>query len=173
MDNFALLKYTIYCSISSFYRLISINSSYFCYRNFSDAEELLTKALTKTEEHFGLFISNSLLNFFFLSVCVFCFSSFLFCFDLLHSLLMNQSTGSHHPKVGVVLTCIGLMFRWKAMKERSSSLLVQEVSDIKNHNFDYFTILQYQMAEDLEKSNHYSVGFTQNLIVFLIFAGAF
>lgn len=86
---------------------------------------------------------------------------------------MNQSTGSHHPKVGVVLTCIGLMFRWKAMKERSSSLLVQEVRDIKNHNFDYFTILQYQMAEDLEKSNHYSVGFTQNLIVFLIFAGAF
>lgn len=57
------------------------------------------------------------------------------------------------------------------MKERSSSLLVQEVSDIKNHNFDYFTILQYQMAEDLEKLNHYSVVFTQNLIYFFICRG--
>lgn len=54
------------------------------------------------------------------------------------------------------------------MKERSSSLLVQEVRDIKNHNFDYFTILQYQMAEDLEKLNHYSVVFTQNLIGFYL-----
>ncbi|PKI39354.1 hypothetical protein CRG98_040220 [Punica granatum] len=54
--------------------------------NFGDAEEILTKALTKTEEYFG----------------------------------------SYHPKVGVVLTCIALMFRWKAMKDRSSSLLVQE-----------------------------------------------
>ncbi|KAI4318977.1 hypothetical protein MLD38_032629 [Melastoma candidum] len=34
--------------------------------------------------------------------------------------------GSNHPKVGIVLTCIALMYRWKAMKERSSSLLVQE-----------------------------------------------
>ncbi|KAF3449158.1 hypothetical protein FNV43_RR09886 [Rhamnella rubrinervis] len=54
--------------------------------NFGDAEEILTKALTRTEERFG----------------------------------------SHHPKVGVVLTCIALMFRQKAMKERSSSLLIQE-----------------------------------------------
>ncbi|KAJ7961392.1 Tetratricopeptide repeat (TPR)-like superfamily protein [Quillaja saponaria] len=54
--------------------------------NFGDAEELLTRALTKTEECFG----------------------------------------SHHPKVGVILTCIALMFRRKAMQERSSSLLVQE-----------------------------------------------
>ncbi|KAI3435348.1 uncharacterized protein J3R85_006286 [Psidium guajava] len=54
--------------------------------NFSDAEEILTKALTKTEDHFG----------------------------------------SHHPKVGIILTCIALMFRWKAIKEHSSSILVQE-----------------------------------------------
>ncbi|XP_050381838.1 uncharacterized protein LOC126798818 [Argentina anserina] len=54
--------------------------------NFGDAEEILTKALTKTEEHFG----------------------------------------SHHPKVGVVLTCIALMFRRKAIKEHSSSILIQE-----------------------------------------------
>ncbi|XP_022145629.1 uncharacterized protein LOC111015029 [Momordica charantia] len=54
--------------------------------NFAEAEDILTNALTKTEEYFG----------------------------------------SHHPKVGVVLTCIALMFRHKAMKEHSSSLLIQE-----------------------------------------------
>ncbi|XP_044494759.1 uncharacterized protein LOC123217709 isoform X2 [Mangifera indica] len=54
--------------------------------NFGDAEEILTRALTKTEELFG----------------------------------------SHHPKVGVVLTALALMFRNKAMQERSSALLVQE-----------------------------------------------
>ncbi|GMP85508.1 hypothetical protein CsSME_00038632 [Camellia sinensis var. sinensis] len=54
--------------------------------NFGDAEEILTKALTITEQHFG----------------------------------------SHHPKVGVVLTCIALMFRHKAMLEHSSSILIQE-----------------------------------------------
>ncbi|GAB2295765.1 hypothetical protein Dimus_029920 [Dionaea muscipula] len=54
--------------------------------NFKDAEEILTKALKLTEEHFG----------------------------------------SHHPKVGVVLTCIALMYRHKAASERSSSLLIQE-----------------------------------------------
>lgn len=35
--------------------------------------------------------------------------------------------GSHHPKVGVILTCIALMYRLKATAERSSSLLIQEV----------------------------------------------
>ncbi|KAM0991287.1 hypothetical protein ACFX13_009829 [Malus domestica] len=54
--------------------------------NFADAEEILTKALTITEERFG----------------------------------------SRHPKVGVVLTCIALMFRRKAMLEHSSALLIQE-----------------------------------------------
>ncbi|KAF8397438.1 hypothetical protein HHK36_016355 [Tetracentron sinense] len=54
--------------------------------NFGDAEEILTRALTKAEERFG----------------------------------------SHHPKVGVVLICIALMFRHKAKQERSSSLLIQE-----------------------------------------------
>ncbi|XP_047334797.1 uncharacterized protein LOC124938406 [Impatiens glandulifera] len=34
--------------------------------------------------------------------------------------------GSNHPKVGVVLTCIALMFRRKATVEHSSSLLIQE-----------------------------------------------
>lgn len=38
----------------------------------------------------------------------------------------EQQYGSHHPKVGVVLTCIALMFRRKATLERSSSLLIQE-----------------------------------------------
>jgi tetratricopeptide (TPR) repeat protein len=54
--------------------------------NFNAAEEILTRALTKTEEHFG----------------------------------------SNHPKVGVILTCIALMFRRKATLEHSSSLLIQE-----------------------------------------------
>ncbi|RVW33754.1 hypothetical protein CK203_074891 [Vitis vinifera] len=54
--------------------------------NFSEAEEILTRVLTKTEEHFG----------------------------------------SHHPNVGIVLTCIALMFRHKAIMEHSSSLLIQE-----------------------------------------------
>ncbi|KAA8516399.1 hypothetical protein F0562_016692 [Nyssa sinensis] len=54
--------------------------------NFGDAEDILARALTKAEQHFG----------------------------------------SHHPKVGVVLTCIALMFRQKAMVEHSSSLLIQE-----------------------------------------------
>ncbi|KDP35666.1 hypothetical protein JCGZ_09104 [Jatropha curcas] len=34
--------------------------------------------------------------------------------------------GSRHPKVGVVLTCLALMFRHKAAQEQSSSLLIQE-----------------------------------------------
>lgn len=54
--------------------------------NFSGAEEILTRVLTKTEEHFG----------------------------------------SHHPNVGIILTCIALMFRHKAIMEHSSSLLIQE-----------------------------------------------
>ncbi|GAB4833847.1 hypothetical protein Ancab_032094 [Ancistrocladus abbreviatus] len=54
--------------------------------NFGDAEEILTKALTQAEEHFG----------------------------------------SSHPKVGIILTCIALMYRHKAASERSSSLLIQE-----------------------------------------------
>ncbi|KAL4031968.1 hypothetical protein IC575_010264 [Cucumis melo] len=37
-----------------------------------------------------------------------------------------HGTGSHHPKVGVILTCIALMFRHKARKEHSSSILIQE-----------------------------------------------
>ncbi|XP_020113697.1 uncharacterized protein LOC109727896 isoform X2 [Ananas comosus] len=53
---------------------------------FNEAEELLTKALTKAEHHFG----------------------------------------SSHPKVGIILTCIGLMFKQKAKSESSSSILVQE-----------------------------------------------
>ncbi|KAL2927087.1 Nephrocystin-3 [Bienertia sinuspersici] len=54
--------------------------------NFGDAEEIMTRALKKAEEHFG----------------------------------------THHPKVGAVLTCIALMYRQKATAERSSSLLIQE-----------------------------------------------
>ncbi|KAL2502936.1 Tetratricopeptide repeat (TPR)-like superfamily protein [Forsythia ovata] len=54
--------------------------------NFSDAEEMLTATLKKTEDRFG----------------------------------------SQHPKVGVILTCIALMYRHKAAMEHSSSLLIQE-----------------------------------------------
>nr|XP_043610605.1 uncharacterized protein LOC122582300 [Erigeron canadensis] len=54
--------------------------------NFGGAEEILTRALTMTEERFG----------------------------------------PHHPKIGIILTCIALMFRHKATMERSSSLMVQE-----------------------------------------------
>ncbi|KAL0375235.1 UNVERIFIED_CONTAM: hypothetical protein Sradi_3439200 [Sesamum radiatum] len=39
---------------------------------------------------------------------------------------MEERFGSHHPKVGVILTCIALMYRLKATAERSSSLLIQE-----------------------------------------------
>lgn len=53
---------------------------------FTEAEELLTTALTRAENHFG----------------------------------------STHPKVGVVLTCIAIMFRHKAKMEASSSILIQE-----------------------------------------------
>ncbi|CAL9769510.1 unnamed protein product [Musa acuminata subsp. burmannicoides] len=53
---------------------------------FEEAEELLTKALVKAEEHFG----------------------------------------STHPKVGVVLTCIAIMYKHKARMEASSSILIQE-----------------------------------------------
>lgn len=54
--------------------------------NYEDAEEIMTRALKKAEEHFG----------------------------------------THHPKVGTVLTCIALMYGQKAIAERSSSLLIQE-----------------------------------------------
>ncbi|KAG5250932.1 Tetratricopeptide repeat (TPR) superfamily protein [Salix suchowensis] len=39
----------------------------------------------------------------------------------------EQLFGSHHPKVGVILTCLALMFQHKAKQEHSSSLLIQEV----------------------------------------------
>lgn len=39
---------------------------------------------------------------------------------------MEEHFGPQHPKVGVVLTCIALMYRLKSTKERSSSLLIQE-----------------------------------------------
>ncbi|KAG8647648.1 uncharacterized protein LOC110622970 isoform X1 [Manihot esculenta] len=38
----------------------------------------------------------------------------------------EQLFGSRHPKVGVVLTCLALMFRQKAVQEHSTSLLIQE-----------------------------------------------
>ncbi|XP_021721438.1 uncharacterized protein LOC110688998 isoform X1 [Chenopodium quinoa] len=38
----------------------------------------------------------------------------------------EESFGTHHPKVGAVLTCIALLYRQKAIAERSSSLLIQE-----------------------------------------------
>ncbi|KAJ6405226.1 hypothetical protein OIU84_013242 [Salix udensis] len=38
----------------------------------------------------------------------------------------EQLFGSRHPKVGVVLTCMALMFQHKAKQEHSSSLLIQE-----------------------------------------------
>lgn len=38
----------------------------------------------------------------------------------------EQIFGSRHPKVGVVLTCLALMFQHKAKQEHSSSLLIQE-----------------------------------------------
>lgn len=53
---------------------------------FSEAEDVLTKALTMAESHFG----------------------------------------SSHPKVGVILTCIALMYKQKAKSEASSAILIQE-----------------------------------------------
>lgn len=40
--------------------------------------------------------------------------------------LAEEQFGSKHPKVGAVLTCIALMYRYKAISERSSSLIIQE-----------------------------------------------
>ncbi|KZV37798.1 hypothetical protein F511_30861 [Dorcoceras hygrometricum] len=39
---------------------------------------------------------------------------------------MEDRWGPSHPKVGIILTCIALMYQLKATRERSSSLLVQE-----------------------------------------------
>ncbi|KAF3513403.1 hypothetical protein F2Q69_00000081 [Brassica cretica] len=55
-------------------------------RNFGDAEETLTSALTSAEEHYG----------------------------------------HNHPKVGVILTGVALMYWNKAKQERSSSIMIQE-----------------------------------------------
>ncbi|XP_043694202.1 uncharacterized protein LOC122644898 [Telopea speciosissima] len=38
----------------------------------------------------------------------------------------EECYGLHHPKVGIILTCIALMFRHKAKLEFSSTLLIQE-----------------------------------------------
>ncbi|GKV05873.1 hypothetical protein SLEP1_g17828 [Rubroshorea leprosula] len=38
----------------------------------------------------------------------------------------EEQFGPHHPKVGVVLTCMAFLFRNKARQEGSSSLLIQE-----------------------------------------------
>ncbi|XP_061349741.1 uncharacterized protein LOC133294980 isoform X2 [Gastrolobium bilobum] len=38
----------------------------------------------------------------------------------------EETYGEKHPKVGVVLTCMALMYRRKAIEEQSSSLLIQE-----------------------------------------------
>ncbi|XP_051131433.1 uncharacterized protein LOC127251672 [Andrographis paniculata] len=38
----------------------------------------------------------------------------------------EECFGHHHPKIGIILTCIALMYRQKAMVEHSSSLLIQE-----------------------------------------------
>ncbi|MFS8001609.1 putative tetratricopeptide-like helical domain superfamily [Helianthus anomalus] len=40
--------------------------------------------------------------------------------------MTEERFGPHHPKMGIILTCIALMFRHKATTERSSSLMVQE-----------------------------------------------
>ncbi|KAI3804151.1 hypothetical protein L1987_32324 [Smallanthus sonchifolius] len=40
--------------------------------------------------------------------------------------MTEERFGPQHPKIGVILTCIALMFRHKATTERSSSLMVQE-----------------------------------------------
>ncbi|KAJ8532919.1 hypothetical protein K7X08_015808 [Anisodus acutangulus] len=38
----------------------------------------------------------------------------------------EERFGNYHPKVGIILTCIALMYRHKAAMERASSLLIQE-----------------------------------------------
>lgn len=38
----------------------------------------------------------------------------------------EERFGNYHPKLGIILTCIALMYRHKAATERSSSLLIQE-----------------------------------------------
>ena len=42
-------------------------------------------------------------------------------------ILCVLGSGHSHPKVGVILTGVALMYRNKAKRERSSSILIQEV----------------------------------------------
>lgn len=44
--------------------------------------------------------------------------------------LYDLIQGSSHPNIGVVLTCIAIMFGHKAKLERSSSILIQEVGQM-------------------------------------------
>lgn len=48
--------------------------------------------------------------------------------------------GNYHPKVGIILTCIALMYRHKAAMERSSSLLIQEVRNYPQSHWAYANI---------------------------------
>jgi tetratricopeptide (TPR) repeat protein len=41
----------------------------------------------------------------------------------------EEHYGDNHPKVGVILTAVALMYGNKAKQERSSSILIQEVRD--------------------------------------------
>lgn len=58
----------------------------------------------------------------------------MLCF-LVFSSVSGFVEGDRHPKVGVVLTSIALMYRRKAMQERSSSILVQEVRTLVKSPF--------------------------------------
>lgn len=106
------------------------------FRNFGNAEEILTRALSKTEELFGLLPQLSLVNWVICNYSLYLskkknYSLHYLCSHFSAPICWYASDlfdiGSHHSKVGVVLTCIALMFRRKAMEERSSSLLIQEV----------------------------------------------
>nr|GMD43441.1 uncharacterized protein LOC109181871 isoform X1 [Ipomoea batatas] len=44
----------------------------------------------------------------------------------------GETFGDRHPKVGVILTCVGHMYRRKSTVEESSSLLIQEVRNYVN-----------------------------------------
>ncbi|KAB5568662.1 hypothetical protein DKX38_002455 [Salix brachista] len=76
-------------------------------RNFSLAKDIYQKVIQELEVHMGNFGNAE---------------------ETLTTALnrAEQLFGSHHPKVGVVLTCLALMFQHKAKQEHSSSLLIQE-----------------------------------------------
>ncbi|KAL7095577.1 hypothetical protein ACP275_10G033000 [Erythranthe tilingii] len=109
-------------------------------RNFSTAKELYKKVIKEMSENKGFCDPNNLgacnMAAEEVEIAAACalgqleahMGNFNDAEEILTAALKNteERFGAHHPKVGVVLTCIALMYKLKATVERSSSLLIQE-----------------------------------------------